>query len=76
MAFTASWPKVGLCKLRPRSGRSPSPDSLRHWAKARLAGYKVPRRFLETNSLPRNLMGKINKPAVAKRFPSPGKPAG
>ena len=76
MAFTASWPKVGLCKLRPRPGRDLSPDSLRYWAKARLAGYKVPRRFLETNSLPRNLMGKINKPAVARSFPPTGSPAG
>ena len=63
------WGECVAVALVPRSGRSPSPDSLRHWAKARLAGYKVPRRFLETNSLPRNLMGKINKPAVAKRFP-------
>ena len=68
------WGECVAVALVPRSGRSPSPDSLRRWAKARLAGYKVPRRFLEMNSLPRNLMGKINKRAVAKRFPSGGNP--
>jgi malonyl-CoA/methylmalonyl-CoA synthetase len=42
--------------------------SLRAWAKEVLAAYKVPSRFLVLDSLPRNAMGKVMKPAVAALF--------
>jgi malonyl-CoA/methylmalonyl-CoA synthetase len=43
-------------------------SSLRHWAKALLAVYKVPSRLLIVTELPRNAMGKVTKPTVAKLF--------
>lgn len=43
-------------------------DSLRQWAKARLAVYKVPTRILTVTDLPRNAMGKVAKPVVIKLF--------
>ncbi len=36
-------------------------DELQHWSKERLSHYKLPRRLLVLNSLPRNAMGKVTK---------------
>lgn len=43
-------------------------NSLRTWGKERLALYKVPSRILILDSLPRNVMGKVTKPAVKELF--------
>jgi len=43
-------------------------ETLRTWAKKRLATYKVPSRLLILEALPRNAMGKVTKPAVAVLF--------
>jgi len=43
-------------------------DTLRAWAKERLAPYKVPTRLRVVDALPRNPMGKTMKPAVAALF--------
>ncbi len=44
---------------------------LRDWARERLASYKVPRRVLRVGELPRNAMGKVVKPEVARLFEPP-----
>ncbi len=46
-------------------------EDFRRWAKDYLAVYKVPSRILAIAELPRNAMGKVTKPAVAKLFSSP-----
>ena len=43
-------------------------ESLRAWADGRLARYKVPSRLRCVESLPRNAMGKVTKPAVVEIF--------
>ena len=43
-------------------------DALRAWARERLAIYKVPSRVRCVDSLPRNAMGKVTKPAVVEMF--------
>lgn len=43
-------------------------DTLRTWSKQRLAIHKVPSRLLTLSELPRNAMGKVTKPAIAKLF--------
>jgi malonyl-CoA/methylmalonyl-CoA synthetase len=43
-------------------------DTLRHWAKERLATYKVPSRILLLPDLPRNAMGKVVKPTIGPLF--------
>lgn len=50
-------------------------ESLRAWAKNYLAPYKVPTRILTMESLPRNAMGKITKPSLAKCFINPSNSA-
>jgi malonyl-CoA/methylmalonyl-CoA synthetase len=43
-------------------------EDLRQWCKERLAPYKIPARLLVMKELPRNAMGKVLKPKVAKLF--------
>jgi malonyl-CoA/methylmalonyl-CoA synthetase len=43
-------------------------DSLHTWCKGRISPYKIPRRLLVVDELPRNAMGKVEKPAVARLF--------
>ena len=43
-------------------------DQLQPWARERLAPYKLPRALLAVDALPRNAMGKVVKPEVAKLF--------
>jgi malonyl-CoA/methylmalonyl-CoA synthetase len=52
----------------PSSGDAVPGDDLRAWGKERLAPAKVPVRFMAVDSLPRNPMGKVLKPAVADLF--------
>ena len=42
--------------------------NLRAWAEKRLAPYKVPRQMVALDSLPRNAMGKVTKPAMKEIF--------
>ncbi len=43
-------------------------ESLRSWCRDRLSNYKMPRRLLVVDALPRNAMGKVTKPAVKDLF--------
>lgn len=51
-----------------RSGGHLTLADLRSWAKASLAVYKVPTQMQVVTELPRNVMGKLTKPAVAQLF--------
>ncbi len=44
------------------------PERLDPWVRERLARYKVPREWLFVGDLPRNAMGKVQKPAVQALF--------
>ncbi|GAA2180040.1 long-chain-fatty-acid--CoA ligase [Brooklawnia cerclae] len=48
---------VAAVVLHP--GASLNNDAMRAWAKQRLAAYKVPRRFVEVDDLPRSMLGKV-----------------
>ena len=48
--------------------------ALRDWAKDRIAGYKIPSRLLVVPEIPRNAMGKVQKPAVRELFEASGRP--
>ncbi len=49
-------------------GAELSPESLRAWCRDQLSHYKIPKRFLAVDRLPRNAMGKVTKPAVRELF--------
>ena len=43
-------------------------DSLIQWSRERMSGYKVPRKWIFTDSLPRNALGKVTKPSLSAWF--------
>ena len=61
---------VSVCVVKDASAVL-SLNELRDWTKQRLAAYKVPQRLLLADRLPRNAMGKIQKPQIAKMFENP-----
>ncbi len=62
------WGECVSAAIVLKPGNSLSIEELRHWAKARLASYKIPKRLKIVKQLPRNVMGKVTKPAVKKLF--------
>ncbi len=62
------WGERVFAALVPRAGRRPEVQRIEEWTRERLASYKVPSRFLLVNELPRNAMGKVLKPEVARLF--------
>jgi len=55
------------CVLSPKSG-TVELEELQNWCKARIANYKVPRKLLIVEEVPRNAMGKVNKKELVKLF--------
>jgi len=43
-------------------------STLQDWAKNKIAPYKIPRRLIVLNELPRNVLGKVTKDAIKKLF--------
>lgn len=53
--------------IEAEEGKTPDPEALRAWCRERLAGYKVPRRVVVVDTLPRNPTGKILRRALSDR---------
>ncbi len=64
----AEWGERVAASVEVRSGGSLDLETLKVWAKQRLAPYKVPRALRVVAALPRNAMGKVTKPEVAALF--------
>ena len=45
-----------------------SEDDLVQWSRERMSGYKVPRKWIFTDALPRNALGKVTKPSLSAWF--------
>ncbi len=45
-----------------------NPEELKNWLKDRLPGYKVPRKYILLDDLPRNTMGKVTKKELQSLF--------
>ena len=58
------WGERVAAALVLKNGAALELEELRAWAKERLAAHKVPSRLLTMESLPRNAMGKVTKPAI------------
>jgi malonyl-CoA/methylmalonyl-CoA synthetase len=43
-------------------------DRLVQWSRERMSGYKVPRKWIFTDALPRNALGKVTKPSLSAWF--------
>src|SRR5687768_15503246 len=64
----AEWGERVSAAVELRPGASLSLPDLQNWAKERLAPYKIPRALQPVAALPRNSMGKVTKPEVARLF--------
>jgi malonyl-CoA/methylmalonyl-CoA synthetase len=65
------WGERVAAAVVPAPGKTVELESLRAWGKERVAAYKLPSRLQVVESLPRNAMGKVTKPAVAALFQAP-----
>lgn len=65
------WGETPLAIVVPTPGCTPTPESLKAYCKANLAGYKVPQLYELVDALPRNPSGKLLKPELRERFPDP-----
>ena len=65
------WGERVSAALVLEEGRQLSLEALREWGKERLAPYKLPSQILIVDDLPRNVMGKVTKPAIKRLFDSP-----
>jgi malonyl-CoA/methylmalonyl-CoA synthetase len=66
----AEWGERVCTAVELRDGAALDPQTLQAWLKGRLAPYKVPKDLRAVSSLPRNAMGKVVKPDVARLFRS------
>ena len=63
-----TWGEVVAAAVILKAGSSLDLGHLRDWCRNRLSHYKLPKRLLVVDALPRNTMGKVTKPAVKELF--------
>jgi malonyl-CoA/methylmalonyl-CoA synthetase len=66
------WGERVAAALVLKDGETLDLPSLRSWARELLANHKLPSRLLVLDTLPRNAMGKVVKPALAALFQTQG----
>lgn len=67
-----TWGEIVVAAVVLKDSETLELEALRLWCADRMSHYKVPRKLLPVDSLPRNAMGKVTKPAVSKLFaPAP-----
>lgn len=64
----AKWGEQVAALIVLRSGMSLAESELTDFCRARMAGYKLPRRLRFVHELPRNSMGKVQKFKAAELF--------
>ncbi|TSE34915.1 malonate--CoA ligase [Tepidimonas charontis] len=62
------WGEVGLALVIAQPGATLDPDALLAALRGRLAGYKIPKRCVLVDELPRNAMGKVQKNLLRERW--------
>jgi O-succinylbenzoic acid--CoA ligase len=68
----ARWGQVPVAVVVPRAAASL--EDLRGWARARLAGFKVPAAVVAVDALPRTAAGKVDRAAVQATVTAPSGP--
>ncbi len=63
-----TWGEAVAAAVVTKTGSKLELGELRAWADSRLSSYRIPRRLLVVNELPRNAMGKVVKPVVRDLF--------
>ena len=62
------WGEAVKAVIVPRSGVSPSEESVIAWTRARIGGFKVPKSVDFVETLPRNATGKVLRRALRERY--------
>ena len=63
------WGQVGVAVAVPRAGAALDEDEVLAFCRERLAGFKVPRRLVTADALPRTAAGKTDRRALAAGLP-------
>ena len=63
-----TWGEIVAAALVLAAGEKFEEEEFKVWCGDRLSSYKIPRRFLVVDQIPRNAMGKVTKPAVRELF--------
>ena len=63
-----TWGEVVAAAIVVHKPTSLDADELKTWCRQHLSPYKIPKRVLFVDELPRNAMGKVTKPAVRTLF--------
>lgn len=66
------WVEIVAAVIVPRPGTQPTPAELSDFIRKQLAGFKVPRRYIFTDALPRNAAGKVLKFALVEQHKGAG----
>lgn len=61
-----TWGEAVVAVIALRAGASLDPADLKQWCRGRMSAYKIPKEIKILDSLPRNSMGKLTKPDLAK----------
>jgi malonyl-CoA/methylmalonyl-CoA synthetase len=64
----STWGEAVAVAVTLHQNKSLDIESLREWCRQRMSVYKIPKYLKVTDSLPRNAMGKVTKPAVRQIF--------
>ncbi|MEK9655009.1 MAG: acyl-CoA synthetase, partial [Halieaceae bacterium] len=64
-----TWGEVVAAAVVLKTGATLSVTALKEWCEDRLSGYKIPKKLLVLETLPRNAMGKVVKPTLKTLFP-------
>ena len=67
-----TWGEAVAAAVKIRKGGELTLGDLKTWAAERLSKYKIPKRMMVVEDLPRNAMGKVMKPAVKRLFQTDG----
>ena len=63
-----TWGEAVAAVVSLAAGAEMTVDSLKAWCQGKLSGYKIPKKLVVIESLPRNAMGKVTKPALKPLF--------
>lgn len=64
----STWGEKVAAAIVLKSNERMDLHSLQSWCTNRISPYKIPRKLLVVDDLPRNAMGKVNKPEVTRLF--------
>jgi len=64
----STWGELGVAFVVPRAGQNPSSDELTSFLSGRLAKFKIPRKWVFLDELPRTSYGKVVKGELRKVF--------